>query len=522
MILQYPYLTAPVFFILFIVLVIIAPAAAGILAVLYIKSAIEEYVYDNRDMQSDRDESMPDWEHAEMILYPEYSQKIIIRKRHEFDLNYMGKPRHITTHYITSPSPSDISTAPECVFLCLHGAASSGNIYIHLVKYIPPNCTFYFIDLLGHGKSTCEPVQDLNPDAYMNLQLECLGRFVTDIVNNHELYQPPPKIHLMGHSFGAFIGIKYAHLLASAPDCAQPNSIQIASLTLISPAGLFPTLGVYAGYFGLYFKLHFPYALFRGLTPIGKRMYDKILRQFVSAEQAEYWMHFYSSETVFADKFVSNYGEVSYHKGCFTEPCYLQLLALTCPVHFVYGATDNITPAHQGKIIKTISPVNTTLKIFKGQWHNPIESSAEYIINTCIKPISYDPNSIYHIKAEFVKYLSENFNIMQYKSTYNVRETMNTIEKMYGYLIELYVHFTKQYELAYPQQIELADLSTNNNLQGDDSSSDFDVVDIESIYDSSPTSQSTEIPESDKTTPIKSPTYSITDPRLRMPYHIQL
>jgi hypothetical protein len=71
---------------------------------------------------------------------------------------------------------------------------------------------------------------------------------------------------------------------------------------------------------------------------------------------------------------------------------------------------------------------------------------------------------------------------------------MNTIEKMYGYLIGLYVHFTKQYDQY--QQIELADLSNATELPADAPTAKPNVAE-------------------------KPMTYSIPDP-MRMFSHIQL
>lgn len=116
----------------------------------------------------------------------------------------------------SSAGPEDSSATP---ILFIHGFGGDSGNWLFNVGTLSAERPAYVIDLPGHGKSS-KGVGDGS--------LETLAQSVTGFLD----FIGADKAHLVGHSLGAAI----------AMEIAKTNEARAASLTLIAPAGLAPTI----------------------------------------------------------------------------------------------------------------------------------------------------------------------------------------------------------------------------------------------------------------------------------------
>ena len=102
--------------------------------------------------------------------------------------------------------------------LLLHGFAADATGWAPLERLLPPDLPLIRIDLPSHGKSPRRSVH--NFAALARMMVEAFERTGAD------------QVHLLGHSLGGAVALALADI--------RPR--QIASLTLISPAGLGPEI----------------------------------------------------------------------------------------------------------------------------------------------------------------------------------------------------------------------------------------------------------------------------------------
>ncbi len=100
--------------------------------------------------------------------------------------------------------------------IALHGIGSSAESFAKLERYLDKRFELYFLDLLGHGRSS-------KPDMDYTIGNQCLALddFIKSIVKN--------GFTLMGNSYGGWVSLRYTL------DHSQPEN-----LVLISNAGLHP------------------------------------------------------------------------------------------------------------------------------------------------------------------------------------------------------------------------------------------------------------------------------------------
>ncbi len=101
----------------------------------------------------------------------------------------------------------------------LHGLGGSSNNWTRLVKYLNPEYSLYFIDLLGHGRTVAE-----GWDYSISDQCRMLKEFVES--------EGMTSYGLAGNSYGGWTALRFSSQYDS-PDC----------LLLEDSAGLNPTVG---------------------------------------------------------------------------------------------------------------------------------------------------------------------------------------------------------------------------------------------------------------------------------------
>jgi len=223
----------------------------------------------------------------------------------------------------------------------IHGVNSRSNVW--KVQENAELYEYYKIDLLRYD--TIEEYNEL----------------LFDYMNAYGIH----KATLVGHSFGGFLAINFAH--------AYPERVH--NLVLVNPAGIFPFLGLFGSYISLFFKY---------FTYINNFMYTSLSEQ--------YWK----------------------------EPSIHKLLELEMPISLIYGKKDFIVPYYQGEYIHRIQK-NTSLDIFENSNHFLDKD----ILDCVYKRLSYRKRNT-KIKLDFdCKKYRSSFNI--YKTRTIIRSFFNNV-----------------------------------------------------------------------------------------------
>lgn len=304
----------------------------------------------------------------------------------------------------------------ENTCICLHGVAGTSRSWIPLLNHFPESPRVLIVDLPGFGKShTTQSVSD-----YLQFWVSALHDFVRHLGIT--------RARWLGHSLGAFIAIALAH--------AHPQLVQ--TLVLISPAGIFPTLGPFGYYFSVVFKLGFPYVLraFRAVV--------YVLSHFVRYREWMYFLICYCDRKTFAHHALQQFIHLHWRKTFWTNFKLVELLELAqlhgIPISLIYGEHDPLTPYHQGVLLRSLHP---TLEIRKipSAGHTPIaDACSEIIAATYRSPVQMDLEERYTLQQRldriraFVR--SKTFEQNKW-SSWNPMTTMRNIETLYSALLAL-------------------------------------------------------------------------------------
>lgn len=112
--------------------------------------------------------------------------------------------------------PTDSDATPV---LFIHGFGGDSNSWLFNLAALSTDRVAYTIDLPGHGRSS-KPVGDG--------EIASLATILSDFLESIDVN----KVHMVGHSLGAAIAL----------ELARTHEQQVASLTLIAPAGLGDTI----------------------------------------------------------------------------------------------------------------------------------------------------------------------------------------------------------------------------------------------------------------------------------------
>ncbi|MGC8648721.1 MAG: alpha/beta fold hydrolase [Candidatus Micrarchaeia archaeon] len=97
----------------------------------------------------------------------------------------------------------------------LHGLGASSKAWNRVATILPTKYNFYFIDLLGHGRSDA-PIVNYN----IKLQVKTINEFINGLSLSN--------VYLIGHSYGGWIAATYAATYKSS----------LKGLVLVDSAGL--------------------------------------------------------------------------------------------------------------------------------------------------------------------------------------------------------------------------------------------------------------------------------------------
>lgn len=234
----------------------------------------------------------------------------------------------------------------------VHGIAGSCLSLATLIDALAAERDVVALDLPGFGRSHADAAATAIlrefPDPaefYLRVLEACL----------------PPRALLVGHSYGAYLCVRFA---ARFPE-------RVAGLGLISPVGIFPTLGAGGAYWGAAFKHGWRGG--RLLGAAGRALAIRLLE-----ELPLYWYCVAAHPRAFGGELVAAHISLTTFSCAWRHPALAALASLRCPVGLVYGAADGLSPPHQGEALRELLP-GLGLLVVPGAGHNPVTAGAELV-----------------------------------------------------------------------------------------------------------------------------------------------
>jgi len=259
----------------------------------------------------------------------------------------------------------------------LHGIGSNTDYFKEIFEkiYLLNNIQIIGINMVGNGYSS------EIPNIILNLQnIDLLNYFVKilDLVllklNYQDSYE---NIHLVGHSFGAFLATHYTKFHT------------FYKLSLMAPIGIFETTTHLGYYNGLFFKSGFVDLLYKICNLLN--------------------LKFKYKNNLFVNKFISfeSFGTKSYWN--ITQ--FDHLNNLNIPIQLIYGYYDYIVPIHHSFLIYSLRKKNnllTTLNIILHTSHEVISLKKFHDIQEYKTCFNIDKSDSISTNI-FRRYLSDNY-----------------------------------------------------------------------------------------------------------------
>lgn len=205
--------------------------------------------------------------------------------------------------------------------------------------------------ILLHGTASCSvklffPILKMLQD---NSSVIYFVNYNTDDIHTlfTKLHQVIPPYHsnpiLIGHSFGSFLALKMALTYESF----------FSKVIAISPVGLFPFLGKYGAWWGLFFKLGFPTNV---INLFNKKKINHLVKKYITITcTGVYWNDYLAHKLLAKNNLLD--------------------------ISFVFGTSDTITPKETGLML---CPQKTYIVPESG--HNPIENSEQILLEIITTP----------------------------------------------------------------------------------------------------------------------------------------
>ena len=273
----------------------------------------------------------------------------------------------------------------------LHGTASASTSFAPLFGTLSHTHSVYALDLPSFGRSsglgTARMVEALE-ECRRALGLDCAV--------------------WGGHSFGAFVAIRYAH--------AHPSRVD--SLVLLSPAGIFPTMGAAGAYWAVLFKFQLP-NVGRWLGRFGPMLFARN-----SSDKELFWWRIASDPDNHGGSVVAAHVSLGLLDAHWNDPAFDQLADLDMPIGLVYGEHDAITPAHQGRVLQSL--LHHHLVVISGAAH---DTPAMPQVGVAIA--DFLTTSRPHRRPASVPRLAS---MGAYRSSFHTKTTVGTIERLYAEL----------------------------------------------------------------------------------------
>lgn len=298
------------------------------------------------------------------------------------------------------------------IFL-IHGTAGSCVTFLHMVDTLTEDFNVYVVDLPGFGRSH---VVGLDHSTFNSRSTDFYCDFLLEVVKSQGIHQA----YFCGHSFGGYLCTLFCH--------KYPQ--KSLGLLLISPAGIFPTLGSQGGYWAVVFKF--------SMLNIG-RVFGKVglvtLTLSTSSIETLYWYYLLAHPHGFGDLVVSDHITLTPMTSYWNRPAFDRLMEIHTPILLIYGENDSIMPPHQGDMIHRM--IGCPLHVVKDAGHNPFHTvELGQQVSRLIIQLFSDCNDFYLLDDISVVNQPNSrtgllLNPHDYKSSFSKSSTLETIDRLY-------------------------------------------------------------------------------------------
>ena len=225
--------------------------------------------------------------------------------------------------------------------ILIHGGFGSSIGFKPLIDSLSSNYNVYAIDLPGFGRSFGSPAKGESPmEFYVNV--------IASVITELDIDMPM----ILGHSFGAYVGIRFAKKYP-----------QILGLVIMNPIGIFPTLGTFGAFHALRFKLgHFITRLLSmggGPPVLSPRLFNP---------SARYWFYLATNPEAYGNSIVSEFIECSLCNASWKFPAYNDLGKLKCRVFAIYSLEDRLAEMHEAITIHKNLEIPLETLLFTGHY----------------------------------------------------------------------------------------------------------------------------------------------------------
>jgi pimeloyl-ACP methyl ester carboxylesterase len=243
----------------------------------------------------------------------------------------------LRVHVLTRPGLTD----PKKEIVMIHGVISSSILIMHMVAKIPEAYTVHSIDLPGYGISDNLDLPKLpNPVRLLELYADVVAETIrrcSCVGSGGNGF----RVHIVGHSFGAMIAL-YVQL-------RHPELV--GEMTLLKPAGLFPTLNAYGYYYGVAFSLGWAQSILKHIPGI------RCCRRLITHPMTRFTLLTLTHPTSNAYMNPAHFITFRERHVIWNTPCIRQLckvVASGCRVRVFFAEHDPLIPAHQAGLLEAL------------------------------------------------------------------------------------------------------------------------------------------------------------------------
>jgi len=253
----------------------------------------------------------------------------------------------LSTRSYNSPTSKD-------ALVLVHGLGSAATAWKPIIPALSEKFNVITVDLPGHGQSTFDPAQAMDPQS--------LAILVRDSVKaNHGV----DEFHLVGNSLGGWISLELASLAPS----------NVKSVTGLAPAGLW-----LAPYSARYPGTAIAKALAKAVKLVAPFVADiEYARKVGFADVSPRWKEF--SKEICLDATMAMANSTGYYPawdGMLTRR-FDSLISSDIPVTVIFGDSDNTLPARDCQE-RTLMPDHAQWFIFEETGHAPMWDSPQQCI----------------------------------------------------------------------------------------------------------------------------------------------
>ncbi len=322
--------------------------------------------------------------------------------------------------------------------LLVHGTMSGSMSFVKMLDYLSEYFTVHLIDLPGFGRSyISKDLSNMTKSKIIDFYCTVLRTYIDKHCLN--------SVSIAGHSFGAFISINFAS--------KHPEIVN--KIILIDPAGIFPILGKYGAYWGIFFKFAILQMICRSIGPLAPFIFHTFLNFMKCKIYNDYYFQLISSKSTIANLFVGRFIDMTFSRSSWSHPLLHTLTNLQMPIGFIYGENDNIIPYHQGLVFAEMTCNNIPVNIIHDAGHSPQCSHPFECASAIIDIYTSTARHVLKPDAEMIRIRIPNEELVKYSGSYNTNDTIKVINT-------LYIHLLCDDSYTPPSDLDLIPLLSNS------------------------------------------------------------